>query len=403
MAPERKTITENDMYSDKPERRKSYWLQNATFEVDRFLGFIRKDLTVLPQNSKKKLKTGELGNDVSYFTAIPQAVPTLYKEKVAGLINEINSIAHEKGFRFQPALLTSREHQKIGSSGYEGIFWETDPDVPTPILRKRLITEGKLNQDKSETYTVGEIDCARRLSGMTRLDLATGRVTDEIDKEAANDSYYFLLPERRAEVIQRESEILTEIDKITKSALEIHETSRKILPSLELYVDGKLTTPDLQTQYASIVERNTEKHSLSLASQIRELKRLAVETGKWDHILTPQEIMLRAGATVDKKYLSRPYTPLAIQDCRNIEEIAHSRQGEKSMIINTALLKYEMPFGFRLEELDVEGNTIKSPTFLSKDDGETLSEDDRFREYFGPKIKFPFARPSDWFYKETKI
>lgn len=245
------------------------------------------------------------------------------------------------------------------------------------------------------------MDRARRLLGITRLDLTTGRVTDEIDQEAAKDSYYFLSPERRVEVIKRENEILAEIEKITQAALATHEGNRGILPSLAAYAAGELTTPDLQAQYESVLERNTERYSLLLTSQTKELKRLAVETGKWDYILTPQEIMLRVGATVDPNYLSRPYIPLAIQDGRNIEEIALLRQGERSIIINTTLLEYEIPFGFRLEELDPQGNTIKSPTFLSRDDGETVIEDARFCENFGPQIKFPFARPMDWFYREN--
>lgn len=401
MTLERAPITEDDMYSDDLGRRKLYWVKNATLEIERFLGFIGRDLAVLPQNTRATLQTGESGSNLHYLATIPQAIPTPDRERAVDLIKEIQSITHEKGFRFRPALFTSREHQEIGSSGYGGIFWDTDPDIPIPILEQRLVAAGKLNRDRSETYTLEEVDHARRLVGMTRLDLATGRVTNEVDQEAASDSYYFLSPERRAEVIKRESEILAEIDKITKNALENHELSRSILPALESYGDGQLTTSDLQILYAPILERNTDRYGVALASQIRELKRLAFETGKWDYILTPQEIMLRTGVTVDTSYLPRPYTPLAVQGGRTIEEIAHLRQGEKSMVINTALLEFEMPFGFRLEELNGEGNTIKSPTFLSRDDGETPIEDAGFREYYGTQIKFPFARPTDWFYRES--
>lgn len=401
MTLEREPITEDDMYSNDLGRRKLYWVQNAASEVDKFLSSINRDLAAFPQNSRATLQTGESGNSITYLMTIPQAVPDLYREQTVGFIGEMRSLAHEKGFRFKPALLTSREHKNIGSSGYGGIFWETNPDVPIPILRDRLVAEGKLDQDRSETYTLEEVDRARRLAGMTRLDPATGRVTDEVDQEAASNSYYFLTPERRAEVVKREDEILVEINSVTKIAIAAHESSRDILPSLVAYADGELTTPDLQAQYAPITERNTERYGLFLTPQMRELKRLAVETGKWDYILTPQEIMLRTSGSVEPRYLAQPYTPLAIQDGTDIEKVADLRQGEQSIVVNTNLLEYEMPFGFRLEGLDAQGNTVKSPTFLSRDDGETVIEDEGLCEYYGPQIKFPFARPTDWFYKEN--
>ncbi|RJQ24686.1 hypothetical protein C4577_07215 [Candidatus Parcubacteria bacterium] len=401
MTLEREPIIEDDMYSDNLGRRKLYWVQNAASEVDRVLDSISRELTAFPQISRETLQTGESGNSITLFMTIPQAVLAQYREQAVSFIGEMRSLAHEKGFRFEPALLTSKEHKNISSSGYGGIFWDTDPDVPIPILRDRLVAEGKLDQDRSETYTLEEVDRARRLAGMTKLDLATGRVTDEIDQKAADNSYYFLSPERQVEVVRREDEILTEIERITKTALAAHKTARDILPSLVAYADGEITTPALKAQYEILVERTTETYGLSLTRQIRELKRLAVETGKWDYILTPQEIMLRSGGSVDPRYLAQPYTPLAIQDGTDVEKVTDLRQGEQSITVNTSLLEYEMPFGFRLEELDAQGNTVKSPTFLSRDDGETVIEDERFCEYYGQQIKFPFARPTDWFCREN--
>lgn len=266
----------------------------------------------------------------------------------------------------------------------------------------RLASEGKITIEKPERYTVEEIDRARRLIGMTMLDLSTGCVTEKKDQAAASDSYYFLSPKRRREVIQQEQEILTVIETISQAAIVEHETSRDILPALAAYADGKLTTPKLQAQYKAVLERTTEPYFLSLASQIKALKQVAFETGRWDRILTPQEIMLRAGGVVDPKYLVQPHIPLAIQDGADMEEIVRLRQGEQSMVVNAILLGYTRPFGFRLEELDEQGNTIKSPTFLDHEDGETLVEDEDFRTYLGPQVNFPFARPSDWFYKESE-
>ena len=322
-------------------------------------------------------------------------------------IAEVEDIRWEKGFRFGPSLLTSREHKEIGSTGYGGIYWDTDPDIPIPILKARLLASGQLDanttQHESSSYSMDEVDHARRLAGKTRLNLATGRVTDETDPQATNDSYYFLSPQRRGEVIQKEEELVVEAGTITQAVVAEHANNATVVDILAAYIDGELTTPEFQKRYEAVMATTGTKHfTLNIDHDTpKEAKKLAFESGKWDRILTPQEILLRIGGRVDESYLVRPYTPLAVQDDQPLEEIANLRRGEQSMVVNATILQYEMPFGFRLEELDENGNTIKSPTFLDRNDGvETI--EDQARSMYAGQINFPFARPEDWFYQKPE-
>lgn len=80
MALKKEPITQDDIYSNNLERRKLYWLQNSSSEVDRFLGSVVRDLSALPQNSRATLQTGESGSNIVYLTTITQAVPALQRE-----------------------------------------------------------------------------------------------------------------------------------------------------------------------------------------------------------------------------------------------------------------------------------------------------------------------------------
>lgn len=399
----REPVTEDDQWSSDPSRKRLYLLHQASTTFGRFIQLVERDVTALPQNTAAYLRSGS-SEFFSYFLTIPDAIPPSYQEQASQLVEELEAIRKEKGFRFGPSLLTSREHKEIGSTGYEGIYWDTDPDVPIPLLKARLIALGQLDQfipDASDTYTIEEVDRARRLTGKTRLDLLTGRVTDQIDPEAANDSYYFLSSQRRGEIIQQEAELVMQASVIAKAAVSEHTNNATIIDELAAYIDGELTIPQLRAHYEAVLAYSSRRYPLHLETFIQEAKKVAFETGKWDQILTPQEILLRVGGQVDEHYLTRPYTPLAVQDGESVEEIASLRSGEQSMVINTALLEYEMPFGFRLEELDDTGNTVKSPTFLDRDYGTEVIEDEARSAYAG-KVNFPFARPEDWFYKKAE-
>ena len=392
-------VTEDDEYSDDPQRRKAFWLSSANTEVERFLEGIHDPLATLRDRCAEALQSG--GHEHWFLYAV-EDIPPSNREQAAAVFDELRNIINEKGFRFGPALLTPREHDQIGSSGYSGIYWDTDPDIPVPLLRDRLIATGKITPEDeygSELYTYDEVDRARRLMGDTTLDPQTHRVTDEIDEEAASDSYHFLSPDRREEVKAREAELLKEIDRLAKLALAEHATSREIVAYLAAYAEGQVTTPQIREQMEAVMSRASRNHTPYLDRTMSELRQLALETGKWDRILTPQEILLRSGGEVDPKYLSRPYTPLAVQDGASMEEIVALRQGESPIVVNATVLEYEMPFGFRLENLDDEGDTVKSPTFIDKNDEETIIETEEFRSYYVDRIKVPFAREDDWYYR----
>lgn len=400
------SFSEDDKWSEDPERRRLYLLYDAARDVQRHIRNVSESLLKLPDNCGAALQTGHVlgGRNITfYFSSVPLDMTPTYREQVSTLVAEIKDIMHEKGFRYPNALLTPREHQEIGSSGYGGIYFETDPDVPVPILHGRLIAEGKIDSEEgknaSYVYTVEETDRARRLMGETVLDLETGRVTDQVDEQAVSDSYIYLSPERKAEIKKREAEILAEIEAIATGAIEEQAKSVNILSSLDAYSKGELPLPELLKVWQEVIARLGDRDNLNLNNHINELRKIAFATGKWDRILTPQEILLRVGSHVDERYLFKPYTPLAIQEGEPIEEIVLLRNGEKSMVVSTDLLEYEMPFGFRLEGLNKDGSTIKSPTFLDREYGEEDREEETKLIFKDRACNFPFARPEDWYYK----
>lgn len=395
-------VTEDDQYSDDPQRRKLFCIHSAASEIHKFVTNVREDLSAFPKTCRAILQEGEDGGTVAYLAALPQSIPVAYRELGVATIGEIKAIVREKGFRFKAALFSSREHKTVGSSGYGGIYWETDPDVPIPLLHTRLAAAGLIvlkERDTQNTMTIDEADHARRLVGMTRLDLTTGRVTKEVDKTAAADSYYFLSPGRRVEVINREQELMVGVEEITRQTIDEHSSTQDFLCAMIAYGNGKMLTPELQARYKEILSRASERHQIVLVNQLRDLKQIVFETGLRDFMLTPQEILLREGGVVDSLYLAQPYVPLAVQDGLSAAEIAKLRRGENSMVVNANILEYSMSFGFRLEELNEEGQTIKSPTFLDVYGDKIAEEDEEYRTYFGPLINVPFARPGDWFYK----
>lgn len=391
-------FTKDDQWSENPERRRAFWLGTAGNDLNAVLARSRADATAVPKLCQDILH-GRKNYEIGIIEASRSVLPA-YQAQARAMFDEIGAIFHEKGFRFRAALLTPREHREVGSSGYEK-YYDLDPDVPIPLLQRRLIAEGKRDFDPSSNIdtllTVAEVDRARRLQGKPTIDITTGRVTGQVDKTAATDSYFFLSPERREQVIKREQEILEGLKAISDSMLADYERSGGILDLLADYMEGKITSPQMHDYHDALVVR-----SFVLSEAIEEAKQLAFATGKWDHILTPQEILLRVRGKVGKLYRARPYTPLGIQDGEPLETIAALRRGEQSMIVNSGILgDYAQPFGFRLEELDERGNTLKSPTFVDTADGTTDVESERFKDTFADRLSFPFARPEDWYSQEA--
>lgn len=400
-------LTDDDKYSDAPERRRLYWIYGAATEVKYRFETASARLTSMPVNCRAALQTGDLVTatpPIVYFSSLPSFMAPAYRESISTLVAEIQDIMREKGFRFSPSLMTSREHQEVGSSGYAD-YGKINPDIPIPILRSRLRAEGKIRPEDEERgdniYTVEETDKARRLMGRTRLDLETGKVTNEIDGKAKNDSYIFLSPQRRVEVMEREAEIIAAVETIAVSAAQNLQQLPIIVSALDAYSKGEITSPELEMVIATAQNTLGEEDGINIGNNIQELKRLAFETGRWDRILTPQEILLRTGGSVADRYLARPYTPISIQDGESAELIAQLRAGEANMVITTELPGHAYPYSFRLEQLDASGNTVKSPTFIDPQDPTKIIEEDvrSFCTTVNIRFDFPFARPDDWYSK----
>ncbi|MBI5220883.1 MAG: hypothetical protein HY978_03570 [Candidatus Liptonbacteria bacterium] len=383
-------ITEDDEYDENPERRKLFWLDNARKKYDAVLTDLHRKLDELPVRYQELLQKGQSNIELAH--RFLDRVPRAYVGRMQSLLDEIEGITDEKGFLFDGAMSTPREHQQVGSSGYGGIYWETDPDVPVPILRVKLREKGIENMEDGQTYTIERMDRARRLAGLTALDLETGRATGNVDTEATKDPYHFLTAQRREEVRAREDEILNELKTIWIAIVDDCERAAVILNDLALYTDGGLTSAELEKRYQELIL--DKGVSIGLDKNIKVLKQLSFETGKRDRILTPQEILLRTGATVNNKYMERPYTPLAVQDGVPVEEINKLRQAEGSMVVNSEILGYEMPCGFKLESLDDERNTPKDPTLIDRFSGAGL-DIRKLESELGRKINMPLARSGE--------
>ncbi len=318
-------------------------------------------------------------------------MPAPHKEQAGELLREVEALTREKGFLYSGTIMTYDEHTAVGS-GTGAIYRETDPAIPVTLIDQRLVAEGRKRPDFAQAerhYTAEDIDRARRLTGKTKLDLATGRVTDEVDEAASQDPYYFLSPERRQAVIAREKELAAELQGLFDSVLADARAGAVILDDIQNYMDGQLTTPEMQARYEELIK--SKDLGVNLESALDQAKHIAFESGARDSILTPQEIILRVGAEVDEGYLEKPYVPLALQsNTMVIDEIRQLRVGEGTMVVTTEVLGYERPFGLALEELDSEGSTVKDPALMGVD-GKTPMSDEEMNG-FADRIKMPFRR-----------
>ena len=341
------------------------------------------------------------------FVSLPDLFSTDSTAEAQSLFKEALSIVQEKGFRFVPSLLTGAEHSRIGSSGY-GKFEKEDPDMPVPLLEPRLAAAGKIEPPDATPMGFDEVDRARRLAGMTYLDPATQRVTTQKDVAAAADSYHFLSSERKEAIQKREIEILGRVTDLANHSLAQYQGIRGLRDDVQRYMEGELTSPQMRTRYesaANIMSKETHDrtHFDGLKAILREAKMISFETGKRDNILTPQEIKLRVTGEVLPQYEALPYRPLAVQNGANVQEIAGLRQGEATMVVtNKGIMEFEMPWGFQLQELDPNGDTLQSPTILSRDSLESIEESLKTDERFKNQVSVPFARLNDWYYKKSE-
>ena len=396
-------LTEDDRYSTDPERSRLYLLHAVATRIQDLADRAQQFRSQLPENIRAVLRTGRLASGTiveTYFGMITSDIPS-HQEQLGDAISEVSDIMTTKGFQDPQFVLTPREHEQIHSSGFAGIYAETDPDVPVPVLRAQLIRDGLIEPDRGATLTLEEADRARRLLGKTRLDLNTGRVTDERDEAAARDSYHFLSAEEENIVRDREQHVLAEIDAIAASSVSELPQAALFVSALDQYSRGELSLEALQETRQSMINLIGQRSNIDWNTYIQEMRTIAFQSGAWDRILSPQEILLRDNVTpddLDPRYREHPYTPLAIQDGEPIEAIARLRESEGYMDVSTGILQYRPLWRFGLASLNPEGSTEHSPAILDQRSNEPIGED--VREYFGPRIDVPFARRGEWYFKE---
>ncbi len=400
----RHNLTSDDRWHDDPERQRLYLVHGAASYLHSHFRHKSNIFSSLPADSREVFATGQAGPRIMPFfmTALSTAAIPALRTQTEDLLTSMEQLVHEKGFRPRADIHTPGEHAGMGST-IGKIFTETDPDVPVSILRGRLIAAGRIDPYEGETaVTVEEIDKARRLSGMTTLNIQTGRATNQVDPRAAFDSYFFLSPGRKTEIIRQEDVLVASAEQIAISHLEEFARGASVISALDSYSKGVIPIGSLKKIYKEVVAKTSgkdEKTGLDLDTYIDEVRGIAFSTGTWDRILTPQEILLRVGGEVDERYLAKPYTPLAIQDGEPIDEIAQLRNDEGSMQVPTSILEYNPFWHFRLEEIDQTGSTTQSPAIL-KTVNEEVGQD--IKDLFGPRITMPFVRPEDWYYHEER-
>lgn len=381
-------LTEDDQYNPDRTRQRLFWLNEASRKMGKSVERTLKVLAGFPAAFRGGYTTEFDPN----LLAASEYFPPEQRGDVEELVEAARVIGEEKGFRWGGSLMTPLEHKRVGSTIYEG--YSKFPNVPVGV------TKVNVGGDRWESYAIEEADKGRRLSGRTKLDLITGMATNETDPEAASNSYFFLPPDQVGKIKAREKVLQEAIERLTPLATTEHKRTPQILVDLERYMFGEMTTPEFNARYAMALARVTKRNGFNIQDCITEGKRIAFEDGCWDYILTPQEIMLRAGAPdLDPRYRAHPYTPLAIQNGVPLEAIRHLRKGEECMVVMSSVTEYGMIFAFRLEEIEDNGETAKSPTFVDRENPDQSIEGEPFVANFRDKLNFPFARQGDWYLK----
>lgn len=287
---------------------------------------------------------------------------------------------HEKGFRSN--LMTSNEHAAIGSSGYGGIYAKR-PDVPVGVLVKLW----NLEMLDSEALTIEEARRARELEGRPTLD-ENGEVTGRINSEV-KDSYHFLTPERKAEIIRMEGKLLGSIKLLSQTA---YNRKQLQLDQFKIYTEGFIQGEGLTDDFLKRVIEVKRVMGIEFTGVVDAARILSYAGGFRDLFLTPQEIMVM-GRRVDESYLRKPWTPLALQDQSNtLQKVRDYRKRENAIelrVLTSAFTGFEMPFPIPFEDLTEEGLTVCGPN------GRNAEMAKHFKEI----ANVPYSRIHDWYFK----
>ena len=212
-------LTDDDQYSPDLMRKRMFWLNRASSDLFTVVDRTIKTLGGFPI-AFSKAYTDDF--DVNLLVA-PEYFPPEFRDRIKDCIQAAREIGDQKGFRWNGALMSPAEHEALGSTIWEG--YHAYPENPVGVIRDRLMAEGAKDL-RGESYTIEEADRGRRLVGMSRLDLSTGQVTVEIDREAATNSYIFLPPDQVEVVKEREAELQNAVEAAVSLAVAEHQKTR---------------------------------------------------------------------------------------------------------------------------------------------------------------------------------
>jgi hypothetical protein len=379
------SMDDDPRFSPDPEVRKQLFLDIVQVEVNRFTPRTTAQLNRLKTATADAISSRrEFVGGLALIQSLPEGD---LRETAQTLDREIEDLRHELGFRNDT--MTGQEHIDCGSSGF-GKWNDVDPNVPIALLEGQLRARGEGISEDYPTQTIEESDHARRLKGRTRLDLETGHVTDEIDEVALANPYHFADAETKARIVLRMDEISEKMNAIVQQALDQMAERHTKLPALiEAYLAG-------WTSMRELIDMNQNcGWGADFSGMFADLRRITFELGTRDWMLTPQEILIRTGGTVDERYLAHPYRPLGIQDGHATrEEVNLHRLDEAFMAVNNECLGHERPLGFIFEELDENGDTLQSPRLCNEHNPTFIHP-----EEWGVEVAMPMSRPGEWHYR----
>ena len=351
--------------------RISDYLEEFMNSCSDYITRIKKAVTVDGNFSELTVSGNNFSKKIGYET-LEQRAKIIFKT--------LDDLAFEKGFREN--IKTYNEHKQQGSTIWDK--YSEQPDVPIGILDK-LWSNGK-----GQTHlSVDEARIAREIVGKPTIDekgFSTGNINPEV-----RDTYHFLSPERREQVILTEKGCFSELGWIF---VESFSGKNDLLESFKGFycdfIEGKYNFKEAEEKVKEI----NAIADISLSSLIIEAKKFSYDEGYRNIYLTPQELTF-LGNNYDEKYESRPHTPIGIQaGILDVEQANVFRSGDRSFIAITDLFTgFKRPLFFSLEQVGEDETTIKG--VLPLDEGYIPWGEKHFEAFKGSIKNIPFSREQD--------
>ena len=324
-------LEEDPRYSENPYIRRKHYLKETIYRLEGLLGKLQKDV-----NGVGDAVRAIFENPKNYVIASSRVLRDFARatgnqeleNKLQALVKQVWEHCESLGIRYSSQLLSPSEHDAIGSTIWFK-YGEVDAEVPTSITHAQLIDDGEIEdteEERARVMTIEEVNNARQLHGMTMLDLSTGRLTQEINEEAANNRFYFVPIEDRPDLLAAEAAIVADFEKLAADSLVTIQMARPIVYDIVAFHDGDMSLLQLLDNVEAL-KRRFPKSNIRVFDQIMSIFQANIALGIYDRFLTPQEILLRCGGEVDERYLENPYIPLAVQDGASIDSVRLQRRG----------------------------------------------------------------------------